>query len=268
MLQDWLVIIQTLNFRKRDGHPKGAAWAIYDDRELGRAVAQIALGQWAHLETILRTGAWSEPAVNYSIVGAVETLTLAPDAPDWKRSHRDGWLFQAISWIAAVETGRGPARPPHIGHAEKGFDGLQILTSRGGARVKRLILFEDKATKNPRKTVREDVWPAFAALEAGQRDAAIRSELSALLLSLPNLDEEQAVNRVMPTMANRVYRIAITIDPTLGNVGAIKRLFKGYSDIVTGRRYRRRAYVLEIDNMREWLATVADHAIEHLERRS
>lgn len=265
MLQDWPVIIESLRFRKRHGHPKGAAWVVPDDRLLGQAVAQIALGQWAHLESILRTGSWAEPSVDYSVAGAIKTLTVETGSLDWKRSHRDGWLFQAISWIAAVETGRGPARPPHVGHAEKGFDGLQLLTTRDGSRVKRLILFEDKATKNPRKVIREDVWPAFKSLEAGERDAAIRSELSALLLQMPNLDEQQAVNRVMPTLANRVYRVAVTVDPDRATQAGIKRLFKGYPEVASGGHYRRRAHVLELTNLREWMASVAAHGIEYLE---
>jgi len=238
---------------------------VIDEEMLARSVAQIAIGQWEHLEKILQTGQWSEATVGYSLAGAVRTLHVPPGSPEWKIWHRDGWVFQAISWIAAVEAGRGPARPPHIAHAEKGFDGLQLLLTRDGSRAKRLIIFEDKASANPRAKILGEVWPALRLLESGDRDHELRSELSALLLQAPHLDKVQAVDRVLNQRRNRSYRVAVTIGASHDSDAGLERLFRGYSDVVQGRRFRRRAHVLRQDELREWLAAIAKSAVDYVE---
>ena len=258
-------LIEAVRFRRQDNHPKGAAWLVSDDSLLARGVAQIAIGQWEHLESILQGSRWVDPPVGYSLAGAIKTLSAPPGSPDWLVWHRDGWVFQAISWIAAVETGRGPARPPHIGHAEKGFDGMQLLLTKTGRRAKRLLIFEDKATENPRDKIRDEVWPALQLLEAGERDQELRAELSALLLQAPHLDKVQAVDRVLNQTNNRSYRVAITVGSSHASKAGIQRLFKGFVDVVPGSRFRRRAHVIQKDDLRGWLADIAQDAIAHIE---
>lgn len=236
-----------------------------DDDTLAQGIAQVAMGQWHHLASILRAGhEMSNPSEGYAINGAIATLTAPPGSPEWKIHHRDGWLFQVISWIAAVESGRGPTRAPHMSHAQKGFDGLQLLLSRDRSRVKRIVIFEDKATTNPRGQVRDKVWPALVVMEAGERDHELRSELSSLLEQAPNLDPVQAVNQVMMTKANRAYRISVTVGSTQGSRVGIARVFAGYDTVVPGPRFRRRAHVLEVEDLREWMSDLAEKAIEHL----
>jgi hypothetical protein len=120
-------LIEVAKFEKVDGHPKGAVWSIPDEEALARSIAQIALGQWHHVAAFIASGDdWVDPPVDYAIDGAIKMLRVPPGSEDWLIWHRDGWLFQAISWIAAVETGRGPTRPPHMIHADKGLDGPYV----------------------------------------------------------------------------------------------------------------------------------------------
>lgn len=264
--QQWIVpLIEQVSFARRSGAPKGTTWRVTDDEQLARSIAQIAIGQWDHLERMLQSGVHSEVTAGYSLAGAKRTLHVPEDGPDWMIWHRDGWVFQAISWIAAVEAGRGPARPPHIAHADKGFDGLQLLLTRDGSRAKRLIIFEDKATTNPRGMIRGEVWPALEILESGGRDHELRSELLALLLRAPGLDTVQAVDRLLNQTGHRSYRVAVTIGRTHDSAAGIKRLFEGYSGAVPGRRFRRRAHVLRQDELRNWLARIAELAVRHIE---
>jgi hypothetical protein len=117
------------------------------------------------------------PAGRQPVDSAIRMLTV-PDGEDpW---HRDGWVFQCVSWIVAAESRVGPLRPPQMSHAEKGFDGLQLQLSSDSSRLVRVLVFEDKATENPRKTVRDKIWPELKALEAGDKDNALTAELTYL----------------------------------------------------------------------------------------
>jgi hypothetical protein len=73
---------------------------------------------------------------------AIKLLTLGKDEEPW---HRDGWIFQTISWIAASQAPSGSLTcAPHIRRADKGFDGLQLQLSEDGKVVTAVIVFEDK----------------------------------------------------------------------------------------------------------------------------
>ena len=51
--------------------------------------------------------------------------------------------------------------------ADKGFDGLQLLLDNENQVVAAAVIFEDKATSNPRATIRDRVWPEFSTIERG-----------------------------------------------------------------------------------------------------
>jgi len=106
-----------------DGHWHGWAWEV-DRQALAPYVAHIALGRYRYTRKILHALA-GEAALGtaiadpQTIVGAKRLLTAAnPKRP----YHRDGWLFQALSWIAARVDEDGTltlSQPPHLIHAHK-----------------------------------------------------------------------------------------------------------------------------------------------------
>ncbi len=111
--------------------------------------------------------------------GAIRQLTVAEGADPW---HRDGWIFQTISWIAAHRTEKGVVvRAPHAIPAHKGFDGMQLRLDEAGKAVTAMVIFEDKATDDPRKTLRTKVWAGIRALEAGQRMPELVQETTSIL---------------------------------------------------------------------------------------
>src|SRR5208337_3361298 len=101
----------------------GSTWSVEDEDVLADQIARIALGQSRHVQRILAGANFGPPATTANAaIGAVELLTVAGEDP-W---HRDGWVFQAMSWIAAYgATPGGIIRSPHMILAHKGFDGLQ-----------------------------------------------------------------------------------------------------------------------------------------------
>jgi len=151
--------------------------------------------------------------------------------------------------------------------ASKGFDGLHLRTSRDGSKIKRLIIFEDKATDSPRDTVRDDVWPSFAKLEKGERNHALAAELAYLVERVEGADPREAVNQVMRSPEGRAYRVSITVGRHHGNAPEFNGLFNGYEGVVSGDRRRRYANVFEIEPLRAWMADLATRAIALLEAR-
>jgi hypothetical protein len=114
-----------------------------------------------------------------TLEGAIRTLTAKDPEKPWQR---DGWLFQVISWIAANIQDPGTLKsPPHIIHADKGFDGLHLCLDASNENVVSVIVCEEKATDGPRGKITSQVWPEFQSLDAGARDNELVSETTTLL---------------------------------------------------------------------------------------
>ena len=83
---------------------------------------------------------------------------------DTRIEHRDGLLFQHVSWVAAfMRLPNAKATPPHVRQADKGFDGVLVEVNPAQAGLSRIVLCEDKASVNPRSLVTGSVWPEIRA---------------------------------------------------------------------------------------------------------
>lgn len=259
----------TLTLNKADA-PKlchGFDWVVADKDLLAEHVARLAVGQFRHVAKILHgEAAPAGKAYPEAKANAIKLLTLQPKKngtgleDPW---HRDGWLFQAISWIAAHTGGGLAIRAPHPIRAHKGFDGLQLELDILGD-VEAVIVFEDKATEHPRKMIRDEVLPDFIAMESGERLNELSQEVAALLETqqavYPGLDVDAAVEKIVWKEARR-YRIAVTVDtPHDGDVER-RALFKDYETSVGGADDRRGAETMTIPNLRTWMQNFADLAI-------
>lgn len=184
----------------------GNAWHIADEDELARQIAVIALGYSHHVQRILH-GTGVVDAVYPADGAKAATQLLSVDGED--PSHRDGWMFQAMSWIAAIRANpSAKLAAPHMQHADKGFDGLQVEIDDETRRVTCAVVVEDKATTNPRRTItREDkgVWKEFRELENGLRFSFFTSQVLAVVRSETMLDPDEAIKEVIWKEARR-YR--------------------------------------------------------------
>jgi hypothetical protein len=144
---------------------QGCAWTITDQLELAKRIAFVALGQSRHVAKILSGIKAIPPSTTASTRAAsIKLLTVLPGTDPW---HRDGWLFQTMSWLAALQANPSAIiRAPHMILAHKGFDGLQLELDAASGVVSAAVIFEDKATDNPRQTITREVWPEFQLLEA------------------------------------------------------------------------------------------------------
>lgn len=240
---------------------EGSEWVVADEDALAEHVARIAVGQYRHVAKILLSeGATTAAVTQAAKADAIALVTLKKDEKPW---HRDGWLFQAISWIAAHNAGGVAIRAPHLIKAHKGFDGLKLEFSDTGA-VTAVIIFEDKATENPRDTIRDDVWTGIAKLEQGARTNELAQEVSSLLeaqlRTFPELDVDAAVQQIIWKEARR-YRIAITVDNPHLTPNKRKGLFKDYDTYAPGAIARRGAETMCLPELRSWMQRFADHVI-------
>jgi hypothetical protein len=234
----------------------GSRWEIEDIELLADRVARVAMGQYRHVAEILEGLNVTPPAgTKDHAANAKRKMQVAKNGDPWQR---DGWVFQIISWIAANhQKGKGTVvKPPHIFHAHKGFDGMQLELSADGKSVVAVVIFEDKATDDPRGTLHDDVWPGIAGLEAGERIAELTHEATGLLeanqISFPELDIDDAIDRILWQQARR-YRVSITTGKTHNKDADRERLFKGYDEHAGGEVIRRRAETMHFDDLRKWM---------------
>lgn len=242
----------------------GCDWSIDDDDKLAELVARIALGQHRHVRRILdETDCGMIPLAQNELMGARRLLTVPTGSDPF---HRDGWLFQVIAWIAAHLQDRASLiAPPHMQHADKGFDGLHVHIDEKTQTVRSVVICEEKATQRPRETIRNEVWKEFAHLETGEQDNLLIARVSTLLETRSDLDADQAIQQIF-WKKTRAFRIAITVGDRHDNEAGRKRLFKGYEEVVNGKVSRRRAETLHLDDLRRWMNRIARKAYQAAER--
>ncbi len=203
-------VFMPINFTKIDNADVwfGYNWDIEDTDKLARHLARVALGQYRHVAKVLAATQVADVVPVASAYEGARSLLILKQAEPW---HRDGWVFQVISWIAAHLNSNGELiAPPHMQHADKGFDGLHLHIDKVTDKVCKAVLCEDKATTNSRKKIQSEVWPEFKSFETGTRDNELISRVTSLLETQSDVDPDDAVADVLWGDA-RSYRIAITI---------------------------------------------------------
>ena len=241
---------------------QGCSWTVDDIDDLASKIGRIALGQSRHVAKILAGVNAAPPSTSAAIrAAAIDLLTVPPGADPY---HRDGWIFQAISWLAAVKANPGTIiRAPHMIFAHKGFDGLQLELDGASGLVTAAVIFEDKATEHPRDTVRDEVWPDFKLLEAGDRENVLSADVSSLLSTRPDVDPDAAIENIIWKKIRR-YRVSVTVGGSHATPAGRTRLFKGYDEVALGEVARRRAEILQIDQLRPWMGALAAKAVASL----
>jgi len=237
---------------------EGCTWSVSSVDELANAIAIIAVGQALHVANILHVaGLAPVPTTKGAVKGAIKLLTSSGNI-----AHRDGWMFQVMSWLAAqLRTPGALLNMPQMIHAHKGLDGLQVFID-GAEKVTAVVVFEDKATENPRSMVRDKVWPEFRKFETGENEHLIASEVTLLLKGSGHSDPQQAVVDIMWKQVRR-YRLSITDEQSTDHSQA--KLLKGYEENVPGGMERRRAEIFEVIGLRKWMDDLAAVAIKKAE---
>jgi hypothetical protein len=234
-----------------DDYCQGVSFSITDEDALAEAIALVLVKEFTLAKAVL-SGAPvedDEPVLEADEIEDIVNRRLKP--PDVY--HRDGFLFQLMMWLAAhldLEEGDLVAIP-HSQAAGKGQDSIVVHRTDGA--VVALSICEDKATENPRNTVREDVWPEIRDYEAGGRRDELRSNIIATLgLGGVSADEATRLVRRISWDGARRYRVRVTVERS-----RTRRLFKDFETIVTGDRDRRRGETIHLPHLRAWMTQLA-----------
>jgi hypothetical protein len=187
---------------------------------------------------------------------AAKTLTA-------RVSHRDGLLFQHISWLAArIQYPEAEATAPHVRVADKGFDGFLIERPNGTA-ISRMILCEDKASTNPRPIITGQVWPEILAILDGQKDREIVAAVMALLSNLPLAEREEIIGATIWSKVKH-FRVALAAGGDQIKNESYLHLFDGFEKQAAGHVSIRLAEVMPMPDVRAYLEDVALKVVERL----
>ncbi len=184
--------------------------------------------------------------------------------------HRDGLLFQHISWIVAKQTApHGVMTSPHVRNADKGFDGFVMELDKLGEAIETITLCEDKASESPRGLITQGVWPEIEAIVGGQRDDEILAELVTLLKGLTTVVAEDAVG-TMFWEESRQFRVCVATSEEFRDVksGNHTKILDGFEEKVAGPSNKRVGGVLVFDDVRQGLSQLAAEVIEKVKELS
>lgn len=239
---------------------KGDSWLVADVNYLAQCIAYVSLGHARHVKKILEESGLSfSTALPFATDEAINLLTVIGPDP----SHRDGWIFQVISWVAACKaSGTCIVRMPQMRLADKGFDGILIRIDEPSGELSAVVICEDKATIKPRDIVRDKVWPEFRSMESGAKENVLMAELVALLDTVPTADADDAIKNLIWADI-RHYRVSVTVEEDFIDNGRAA-MFRGYEQVAPGAVHRREANVFPVADLRGWMQSVADLAIKYI----
>lgn len=248
-------------------------YEVVDKQQLAEWIAQLVLGEYGHVYMIIEKLAPEEmPSDNGSIDYMISRLVVPADN-ETLIDHRDGWLFQMMSWIALnIKLHQDyPGCPihmvaPHDARAKHGIDGLAMVLTADN-KIRRIVITEDKCTTNPRDFVRNKVLPEFKDYEKHIYDNKLKSELTQFVSPVNNRD---LYIELSPSFANHdhwTYRIGITRESCHNTDKGRQGLFKGYDAVVIGDVERRKGASIYLTQMREWMQDLSERVVAILESK-
>jgi hypothetical protein len=257
-----------------DEHCIGDRWEVQNSDQLAKLIAIIAMGQASHAAKIIREFKQAAPVIPHEdlVRAAKQELRVRGGTEEQRKSsrwHRDGFIFEVISWIAARQD-TGPhtyLKAPHIKATTQGIDGLMIELDPKQKGITRATIFEDKCSENPRKKFRDEIMPAFQDHHKNNRAPEL-VDTAAALIEKSGLDESAAVKAAATVLDinYRRYRAALTVTSKNDSEDRRKALFKGYDKLAKIKASQRLGATFVVDNqLRDWFEALASRAIAFLD---
>ncbi len=257
-----------------DDRCTGDRWVAQDESQLARLVAVIAMGQAAYAARILRDALPAHPAFTDDDLRREARIALTVQEPPgrprtgYPRWHRDGFVFEGISWIAARQThGENVLlKDPHVSATSQGVDGLMIKLADDKSRIVMTTIFEDKCTENPRGSFVDKVMPAFLDRHRNKRSAELVAAAS-VLLRMAGIDDAIAAQLAAAVMerSQRCYRAAFALTTESDSREERQKLFSGF-DALDGISADQRigASLIVDEGLRDWFDRLASQAVVYL----
>ncbi len=262
------------NFRNIDCQPSciDEEYTIVDKELLAEWVAILALGQSRHMARIINELSPAPIRVTQmtkkSVLSKLQVSKEIEKDKDKKEDFiekRDGWLFQLISWIVVFMQNQGKLFKqylPHTQHAMHGIDGLAVIVE--GGHIARIIITEDKCTKNARNTITQQVFPELDDYEKGIKNTELLEKVG-VLLDMIGEDCPDAHNDI-ENISKWQYRISITRQSTHDSPDKRKSLFKDYESHVKKSIERRRGSTTNLGDMRAWMEDFSKMVIDIIKK--
>jgi len=256
-----------------DDDVRGLLWSISDLESLAKLIAVIALGQAQHAARIIRELEPHGPALSDDDLyagarGQMRVRGQTEQQRDISRYHRDGFLFECISWIVARQEAndRTYLKDPHISSTTQGLDGLSIEMDPVEPIVIRATIFEDKCTEHPRQKFKQEVLHTFHEHHDNKRKPDLVAN-AVNLIRESGLDGSAAAKAAANVLDRkfRIYRAALTVDTSITTTDKRRKLFKDYNGLKDITKPQRVGATFVVDgDLREWFQTLADLVIEML----
>ncbi|MGF7163319.1 hypothetical protein FHS85_004982 [Rhodoligotrophos appendicifer] len=173
--------------------------------------------------------------------------------------HRDGLLFEIISWVAArlTATPSDAISDPHLKATNQGTDCVKVTVDLVTRTLTRATVYEYKCTTNWRQLFSQDVLTAFREYVSGERDNQLAQAAITLLIELGfTRDERNAAYDELVRARPLAFQASLTVAPS--GFGAAERpaLFAGY-DAIAGDITTRGGNTMPLDDVRGWFTVFA-----------
>lgn len=250
----------------------GLTWTVDDLNALARLIAIVLLGQSQHAARIIATLEPAAPAFSDAMLIAdaraqMQIRGATDDERQVSRVHRDGFLFECMSWVVARQgvNERTFFKDPHMDATSHGLDGLIIELHPTDPRIKRATICEDKCTSNARRLFKREVMRTFGEHHNNKRARDLVANTAAIIREsgLNGTEATKAAARVLQKSI-RSYRAALTTGVLTGN-GRV-RLFRGFDALDGITQAQRIGATFEVDgDIREWFQRLADAVLTTLD---
>jgi hypothetical protein len=255
-----------------DPDVSGFTWTVADLGVLARLIAIVSLGQAQHAARIITalepaTPAFSDADLIADAKAQMQVRGGTDDERQASRMHRDGFLFECMSWIVARQSAdeRTFLKDPHIDATSHGLDGLILQLHPTDPKVRRATICEDKCTANPRRLFQRDVMRTFGEHHGNKRARDLVANAAAIIREsgLNGTDATKAAARVL-NRSVRSYRAALTTGVL--NEHRRARLFRGFTALDGIEPAQRIGATFEIDgDLRTWFQALADAVVAKLD---
>ena len=234
----------------------GSVWTVADADALAEVCAQILIGRALHAAMILDgVHPLGTPAIVSAALKEKLRLELHPQT-DPKIWHRDGLLFEIISWVAArlTATVNDAISDPHLKATNQGTDCIKVTIDPATRSLTRATVYEYKCTTNWRQLFSQDVLAAFRKYVSGERDNQLAQAAITLLIGLGFTPEERnaAYDELVRTRP-LAFQASLTVAPSGFTADQRLALFAGY-DAIAGDVATRDGNTMPLDDVRAWFA--------------
>ena len=250
---------------------------VYDYDKLAELVAYITKGQVLHAQNII-TGLSGNSSSNKELDDilkkeSIKALTVPKDedneeirgAEKW---HRDGLLFEAISWIEARQNAPGNAllKDPHVKPTTQGLDGLMLVLDEETHSPITITIHEDKCKEDSQEAFRDGILPCFKEFHKGEKSRELVSTVQSLLreASISSEDKMKAAGEAL-NESIRQYRASLVVESENDCDDKRCGIFSGYEELDNISAEKRIAATFVVPyGLRKWFEAFAILVIEKL----